>query len=682
MKKLTRIFFAAICMSPVISGYCDPLSGTAGSNLTAWNGSMGSINNNQWNNLTNNRSATADFGNCNSVILRCAQPKCASGGCISMEIAYPIVQGCVMSNEACSGHGDSLIQAISAQLVASSTAKANESAANAAAAAATSAANQSAQQIQMMQSQIEQMQYQSQQQSAQTAAAVQAALDEQRQLSQQTAAQQLEMAAANAPTAKIETAIQNNVSAEVLVREQAGNKILSELENSEDALAVLKKTMQNVFDYAKCDASGNNCEGPARVAVFKEKSNDFFEPYNDVLDEVYDALILAQSLGVDITDIYMMLNGTCNVWGRYLCTEEYVRTKREDGTYSYAYDNEKCELLELITDENEVEERWLNPDINRPEDDNGKTSGVHIKCASDALDNSPLFKNRRKSSNIGIDLLQQIIEQDSPSYGNESMPYKYCFNHSTTKDTLQKQIGKKRFPDKVCAKSSNLLPVTAITATDSVDSETGMCEDFVNPDIAMCTTHAYNSGKIDNDFDASTLTENRELIALKTTLITLEMDRQYNYLASTLSRFKTQLEKAILTAQMQAAGATDEESSYSGNTLTGINECNRLITFDEKNNCLRNNYTAIGYATNYGESINTATKEQLAKDYTSAISLATSLNKKPTENAKCGNKSSINNKETFKTCLNLLASALGEIADGLTNKSNQSSGGQGGFGSK
>ncbi len=655
MKYLSSFFIAALCLTGFTSVGAEPLSGTAGSNLTSYNGTMGSINNNQWNNLQNERNANANFGNCNAVILRCAQPKCATGGCTSMDIAYPIVQGCVLSNNECKGHGESLIQSIAAQLVASSTAKANQNAANASAAAANAAAASSAQQIQMMQQQIEQMQYQSQQQSASTAAAVEAALAEQKILSQQTAQQQIDMAsaaaAAAAPAQKIEQAVKNNVSAEVLVREQAGNRILSQLENSEDALKVLKKTMQNVFDYAKCDSSGNYCEGPARVAVFKSKANDFFDPYNDVLDEVYDALILAQSLGVDITDIYMMLNDTCNVWGTFLCRDD-----TKDG-------DEPCELLEMITDKREVQEKWMDNNTN-------KESNIVIKCASTALDESKLFKNRRKSSNIGIDLLRQIIEQDSPTYGTpdaaESM--KYCFDANLTKSTLEKQVTQKRYPDNICTNTH------FTRLSNDIDDDTGMCPEFINSDFALCTTHAYNSGLDENSDDQNEMQENKEIIALKATLMTQEMNKQFNFLESTMGRFKTQLEKAILTAQMEAAGAADEESSggYSS-TLTGIMECGRRILVEDKTDCLMNNYEAVGYATNYGEKTSTAAKKQLATDYETAFSLADSLKivDEKAENKQCISSSGMSTTKKFQECLTIFGTLLGTIKNNLTSQANK-----------
>ena len=162
MKLFSRFLLIALAMVSM-DAMAQPIPQTAGSNLTAWNGGSGATNNNNWNSLMNNRSGSvidsapaADFGNCNALILRCAQPKCATGGCTTMDITVPIVTGCVMDNETCKKHGDQLIQTISAQLVANSNAKVQQAQLEAQHAAAQAAAAQSSQQMQQMQAQMQQ----------------------------------------------------------------------------------------------------------------------------------------------------------------------------------------------------------------------------------------------------------------------------------------------------------------------------------------------------------------------------------------------------------------------------------------------------------------------------------------------------------------------------------------------
>ena len=533
MKSFTRFLLVAMCIVP-FGANCAPVPSTRGNNLTAYNGASGVTNNNNWNALMNVRSGSdaadmpvADFGNCNAVILRCASPKCANGGCTSMDVTNAIVAGCVQSNESCVQYGDELVQYISAQLVASSTAKAN-AAQNAAAAAA---AQQSAQQMAAMQAQMQQMQTQMAQQNAETVAQLQDALAEQKQLTAQaiadaaaareTAAQNtvatstttattntnstdVQAAAAGALTTAQQIAAQNGVSADLLAREQITGQILSSIENADAQLKTLKTTMTDAFDYAGCDSKGNNCTGPKRVKAFKEKAMAFFDPYENVLDELYDALITAQAVGVDITDIYMMLNGSCNVWGQYLCSsaerlirkpifrwDDTIKDYKIDG-YKEDYgkewpqytpencpngvsvasrdarggrpcyvgqvippeDDQSCTLQKMLTNGEEVQRNWLW-------EEEGEFNGnIRVGCASSALETSKFFRNRKKGADIDIEILERIIEQDAPSvygagyWGSSTTPLTdgidYCMVNDVTYPELQKLVSLKSLPSEIC----------------------------------------------------------------------------------------------------------------------------------------------------------------------------------------------------------------------------------------
>lgn len=498
-----------------------PVPSTVGDNLTAYNNNMGAVNNAQWNTYTNPRSnsaltgggttPTADFGNCNALILRCAQPKCANGGCSTMDIARPIVTGCVQSNETCSKYGTDLIEFISAQLVSDANAAAQAAQANAQIAAANAAAQQSNQQMQQMQQQMQQMQQQMQQQSADTAAQIQAALAQQQAATEQAIANatSANTAALNSVTAQMQQSVaqsaasttattattgeltaaqqvaaQSGVSADVLAREQIAGQILSQIENAEDALDSAYAAFKAASDYAGCDSTGSNCTGPKRVATFKHKAMDFFDPYNDVLSDLYDALILAQSAGLDITDIYMMLNGTCNVWGQYLCAEGQVmhytsanciNGKSVPDRYSgggtvfggadckpgqvVPMSDGGCQLIKMLTSEDEVQRNWLYPETG--------TDGVQVRvgCASEALDNSALFRNLKRKSDIDIDVLQRMIEQDAPSvFGNgrfgSTKPdpdgVKFCAIGDESFAALQTAASLRELPDTVCVPDKEL----------------------------------------------------------------------------------------------------------------------------------------------------------------------------------------------------------------------------------
>ena len=465
MKRISRFLLIALALCGTTAFAATVVPSTVGSNLTAFNNNSGAVNNAMWNNYTNPRASgaasttapTADFGNCNALILRCAQPKCANGGCSTMDIARPIVSGCVQSNPTCTQYGDDLIEFISAQLVSDANAAAQSAAANAQIAAAQAAAQQSSQQMAQMQQQMVQMQQQMQQQSADTAAQIQAALAQQQAATAQaiadaantnaaainSATTQMQNAAAAANTATVsndsnltaaqQTAAAAGVSADILAREQISGQILSKIENAEDALKRAQAAMKTAFEYAGCDSTGSNCTGPKRVSTFKDKAMEFFDPYNDVLKELYDGLILAQSAGVDISDIYMMLNGTCNSWGQYLCAEgqvmHYTGANCVDGksvpvlsgggTVFGGRDCEPgqvvpmsdggCQLIKLLTSDEEIQRNWLYPETG----DGGVQ--VRVGCASEALDNSIVFRNMRRQADIDIEVLQRMIEQDAPA---------------------------------------------------------------------------------------------------------------------------------------------------------------------------------------------------------------------------------------------------------------------------
>ena len=514
MKRISRFLLIALALCGTTAFAATVVPSTVGSNLTAFNNNSGAVNNAMWNNYTNPRASgaasttapTADFGNCNALILRCAQPKCANGGCSTMDIARPIVSGCVQSNPTCTQYGDDLIEFISAQLVSDANA-----AADAQIAAAQAAAQQSSQQMAQMQQQMVQMQQQMQQQSADTAAQIQAALAQQQAATAQaiadaantnaaainSATTQMQNAAAAANTATVsndsnltaaqQTAAAAGVSADILAREQISGQILSKIENAEDALKRAQAAMKTAFEYAGCDSTGSNCTGPKRVSTFKDKAMEFFDPYNDVLDELYDGLILAQSVGVDITDIYMMLNGTCNVWGQYLCAPgqvmHYNSQNCVDGRSVPVRDGGAtvrggadceigqvvpmsdggCQLIKMLTSDEEVQRNWLYPETGY--------GGVQVRvgCASEALDNSTLFRNRRRQADIDIEVLQRMIEQDAPAvfggnrFGqNKSADpdgLKYCAITTDTYQDLQTYASLKQLPDTVCVPDDDLLDI-------------------------------------------------------------------------------------------------------------------------------------------------------------------------------------------------------------------------------
>lgn len=151
------------------------------------------------------------------------------------------------------------------------------------------------------------------------------------------------------------------------------------------------------------------------------------------------------------------------------------------------------------------------------------------------------------------------------------------------------------------------------------------CDDYdneyINPEVALCTVHAYNIGSAANP-DYSGRSEMQEVIALKTTIIAQQMYKQYEYLEAMIRRLKTQLEKATLTASLQAAGAksssdgTESDVNWKDKDRDifmddGITNCKTIIDMKSMLTCYQGNIDQINSQSNKGNSPTTEMKKQL-----------------------------------------------------------------------
>ena len=673
MKSLSRILTVCLCCVPVFGAHAVPAT-TAGSNLTAYNPS--NSYNNQWATVSNarydgNTTAKVDFGNCNAVVLRCAQPKCNNGGCVDPSVASAIVSGCVKANSKCKQYGDDLIEYMTAQLVASSNAKVNEqqmameqARLQAQAQADAAAASAQSEQISQMQNQMYQMQQQMAQQQAESAQALQEALAQ--QAAQSAAAlEDMKTAATDAAkqteagiTAYQQDAINRGISEEVLARQYITGQIRTEIEDAETSLVAMKKAMQNAFDYAECDARGNNCSAPKRIKKWRELAIGFLTPYDNAIDKIYDALVTAQTVGVDLSQIYLMLNNSCNSWGQYLCPVGKVRYPTDDNSrdvprvcnndkdidcfsecykqYSLSmmqnYGNSEalascvkrcdsvsscqpCRLLKILTDNEEVYEGWINAE------ESSKDQRTVVACASGALNSSKLFARRTKNKNgaglVDIDLLDRWLNQTEPNKvkkgANVPAPQAYC---TAKPEDLQEN-----------ALSSAILSrvVNTEKTISGSDNGTGFCVNwegdtlkkadtddcpYINPIFAICDTHPFNSGNGVNfnqqessssTSETDTRGDMNRIIGMKITVVSQQMYKQYEYLNATLRRLKTQLQKAVLTSNLEAAGAKSESgSSYSSVNnedktihLAGAENCSNKTSSDSAYSCLQTNISLV-----------------------------------------------------------------------------------------
>lgn len=148
--------------------------------------------------------------------------------------------------------------------------------------------------------------------------------------------------------------------------------------------------------------------------------------------------------------------------------------------------------------------------------------------------------------------------------------------------------------------------------------------DAIVAELALCSTHAYNIGETENPTGADKELM-RDVIAMKTTLITQQMYRQYEQMESMLRRLKTQLEKAVLTTGLEAKGASPSGSSLSGGAsfksddrnihMAGVKNCLNYYQDSEILKCYEDNLNMIVNMSGNGDNVNSELKKQLVQDF-------------------------------------------------------------------
>ncbi len=178
--------------------------------------------------------------------------------------------------------------------------------------------------------------------------------------------------------------------------------------------------------------------------------------------------------------------------------------------------------------------------------------------------------------------------------------------------------------------------------------------DAISAEFALCSTHVYNIGDTENP-DATERDLMNDVIAMKTELITQQMYRHYEQMESMLRRFKTQLEKAVLTSNLQAAGAsknTDNESSSFKQTdrnvyLAGVSNCLMEMDPIKQMECFNSNYMTIYNLSQNGAKVTTELKKQLANDFKALYENGSEL----TDNTNCKDSKTIGSRKDFQSCL-------------------------------
>ena len=127
---------------------------------------------------------------------------------------------------------------------------------------------------------------------------------------------------------------------------------------------------------------------------------------------------------------------------------------------------------------------------------------------------------------------------------------------------------------------------------------------YINPELALCSVHAYNIGRTNNPNSSSADSQiMRDVVALKTTVMMQQMYKQYSFLEATINRIKTQLKREILTTQAEVAGAPSGSSSGTSsvggnNGVSGAENCRTAGSTADVMSCLSRNVDRISTAIN------------------------------------------------------------------------------------
>lgn len=205
--------------------------------------------------------------------------------------------------------------------------------------------------------------------------------------------------------------------------------------------------------------------------------------------------------------------------------------------------------------------------------------------------------------------------------------------------------------------------------------------DAIVAELALCSTHAYNIGEIKNPTGADKELM-RDVIAMKTTLITQQMYKQYEQMESMLRRLKTQLEKAVLTTGLKAKGASSDADSSSSDGafksndrnihMYGARNCNEELLPTDVLKCLNENMNRIANATGNASEVNLEVAKQLANDFnllrqtgpelTTCIYTYDKTDNKTDDKTdvktECLEAKNIRKKNNFRTCFDNMRSCL------------------------
>ena len=179
--------------------------------------------------------------------------------------------------------------------------------------------------------------------------------------------------------------------------------------------------------------------------------------------------------------------------------------------------------------------------------------------------------------------------------------------------------------------------------------------DYINQIYALCSTHAYNIG-LDKNPTAAQRDAMNTVIALKTTVITQQLYKQYEQMESMLNRFKTQLEKAVYKTDFEIAaggGGSDDDSGDDGESTAvvklDLQNCSREASDQDTVVCYRKNLDEIESAFNENNKKSTRKmRDELKNQMVAIYGLKINGKEKLCGNNDCKN---IGNNKNFVGCL-------------------------------
>lgn len=225
--------------------------------------------------------------------------------------------------------------------------------------------------------------------------------------------------------------------------------------------------------------------------------------------------------------------------------------------------------------------------------------------------------------------------------------------------------------------SALMFTLPAYSATDNGCGDDN--NDRITPELALCSTHVYNIGLVSNPTNDSDKQLMRDVVALKTTIMTQQLKKQYDFLEATISRFKTQLQKAVLTAQLEAAGAPNSSSSSSSASsdrnvvLLGAENCLLKSSTSDGLSCIQNNIRIVLQAVstgNIGEAYRQLQKDlEFASAYLISGVVYDTDSNKYTKPEPCTNLTA--QRDSVNNCAYALNIAVMQAIENQQNKSRQ-----------